>query len=120
MKVRSSLKNLKTRDRNNKLIKRKGKLYIINKKNPRMKARQGQSDLPMEYIAILAFLLGLPFTYTQLEVKKIENKYPPLGYFKNIDGYNIHYTDIGSGQPVVLLHSQPANERQFDLSLIHI
>ena len=27
----------------------------------------------------------------------------------------IDYTDIGSGQPVVLLHSQPANERQFDL-----
>ena len=69
----------------------------------------------MEYIAILAFILGLPFTYTQLEVKKIENKYPPLGYFKNIDGYNIHYTDIGSGQPIVLLHSQPANERQFDV-----
>ena len=41
MKVRSSLKNLKTRDRNNKLVKRKGKLYIINKMNPRMKARQG-------------------------------------------------------------------------------
>ena len=41
MKVRSSLKNLKPRDRNNKLIKRKGKLYVINKKNPRMKARQG-------------------------------------------------------------------------------
>ncbi|MDC0032321.1 alpha/beta hydrolase [Pelagibacteraceae bacterium] len=69
----------------------------------------------MEYIAILVFILGLPLTYTQLEVKKIENKYPPLGYFKNIDGYNIHYTDIGSGQPVVLLHSQPANERQFDV-----
>ena len=41
MKVRSSLKNLKTRDRNNKLVKRKGKLYIINKMNPRMKSRQG-------------------------------------------------------------------------------
>ena len=41
MKVRSSLNNLKTRDRNNKLVKRKGKLYIINKMNPRMKARQG-------------------------------------------------------------------------------
>ena len=41
MKVRSSLKNLKTRDRNNKLIKRKGRLYVINKRNPRMKARQG-------------------------------------------------------------------------------
>ena len=69
----------------------------------------------MEYIAILAFILGLPFTYTQLEVKKIENKYPPLGYFKNVDGFNIHYTDIGSGQPIVLLHSQPTNERQFDV-----
>ena len=41
MKVRSSLKNLKARDRNNKLIKRKGRLYVINKRNPRMKARQG-------------------------------------------------------------------------------
>ncbi len=69
----------------------------------------------MEYIAILAIILGLPFTYTQLEVRKIENKYPPLGYFKNIDNLNIHYTDIGSGKPIILLHSQPANERQFDL-----
>ena len=69
----------------------------------------------MEYITILAFILGIPFTYTQLEIKKIENKYPPLGYFKNIDGLKIHYTDDGSGQPVVLLHSQPSNERQFNL-----
>jgi Ribosomal protein L36. len=32
MKVVSSLKSLKKRDLNNKLIKRKGKLYVINKK----------------------------------------------------------------------------------------
>jgi len=41
MKVVSSLKTLKKRDLNNKLVKRKGKLYVINKKNPRMKSRQG-------------------------------------------------------------------------------
>ena len=41
MKVVSSLKSLKKRDLNNKLVKRKGKLYVINKKNPRMKSRQG-------------------------------------------------------------------------------
>ena len=41
MKVASSLKSLKKRDLNNKLVKRKGKLYVINKKNPRMKSRQG-------------------------------------------------------------------------------
>lgn len=69
----------------------------------------------MVYVAILVFILGLPFTFTQIEVKKIENKYPPQGLFKTINNLKIHYTDIGSGQPVVLLHSQPANERQFDL-----
>jgi large subunit ribosomal protein L36 len=41
MKVVNSLKSLKGRDRNNRLIRRKGRVYIINKKNPRMKARQG-------------------------------------------------------------------------------
>ena len=41
MKIASSLKSLKKRDLNSKLVKRKGKLYIINKKNPRFKARQG-------------------------------------------------------------------------------
>ncbi|MEZ5814963.1 MAG: type B 50S ribosomal protein L36 [Alphaproteobacteria bacterium] len=41
MKVTNSLKTLKTRDRNNRVIRRKGRVYVINKKNPRMKARQG-------------------------------------------------------------------------------
>ena len=41
MKVVSYLKSLKKRDINNKVVKRRGKIYVINKKNPRMKARQG-------------------------------------------------------------------------------
>jgi len=41
MKVRNSLRSLKKRDKDNKLVRRKGRTYIINKKNPRMKARQG-------------------------------------------------------------------------------
>ena len=41
MKVASSLKSLKKRDLNSKLVKRRGKLYVINKKNPKFKARQG-------------------------------------------------------------------------------
>ena len=41
MKIASSLKSLKKRDLNTKLVKRRGKLYVINKKNPRFKARQG-------------------------------------------------------------------------------
>lgn len=41
MKVTNSLKTLKKRDRNNRVIRRRGRTYVINKKNPRMKARQG-------------------------------------------------------------------------------
>lgn len=41
MKVRNSLKGLMKRHRDNKIIRRKGRVYIINKTNPRFKARQG-------------------------------------------------------------------------------
>lgn len=41
MRVINSLKSAKKRDKNNKIVRRKGRLYVINKKNPRYKARQG-------------------------------------------------------------------------------
>jgi large subunit ribosomal protein L36 len=41
MKVRNSLKSLIKRHRDNRLVRRKGRVYIINKTNPRFKARQG-------------------------------------------------------------------------------
>ena len=41
MKVVNSLKTAKKRDKNCQIVRRKGRVYVINKKNPRMKARQG-------------------------------------------------------------------------------
>ncbi|CAN7502072.1 50S ribosomal protein L36 [Metarhizobium album] len=41
MKIKNSLKSLKARHRDNRLVRRKGRIYIINKQNPRFKARQG-------------------------------------------------------------------------------
>lgn len=41
MKVVNSLKSARKRDKNCRIVRRKGRLYVINKKNPRMKARQG-------------------------------------------------------------------------------
>ena len=41
MKVLNSLGSAKKRDKNSQLVRRKGRLYLINKKNPRFKARQG-------------------------------------------------------------------------------
>jgi len=41
MKIRNSLKSLRERHRDNQLVRRKGRVYIINKTQPRYKARQG-------------------------------------------------------------------------------
>jgi large subunit ribosomal protein L36 len=41
MKVRNSLKSLRGRHRDNRLVRRKGRVYIINKTQARFKARQG-------------------------------------------------------------------------------
>jgi large subunit ribosomal protein L36 len=41
MKVVASLKTIKNRDKNCRVIRRKGRVYVINKRNPRFKARQG-------------------------------------------------------------------------------
>lgn len=41
MKVRSSLKSLKSRHRDCRVIRRRGRVYVINKTNRRFKARQG-------------------------------------------------------------------------------
>jgi large subunit ribosomal protein L36 len=41
MKIRNSLRAAKVRDKNCRVVRRRGRVYVINKKNPRMKARQG-------------------------------------------------------------------------------
>ena len=41
MKVRNSLKSAKTRDRNCVVVRRRGRVYVLNKRNKRFKARPG-------------------------------------------------------------------------------
>lgn len=41
MKVRNSLKSLRSRHRDNRIVRRKGRVYIINKTHRKFKARQG-------------------------------------------------------------------------------
>jgi large subunit ribosomal protein L36 len=41
MKIRNSLRSLIKRHRENRLVRRRGRVYIINKKQKRYKARQG-------------------------------------------------------------------------------
>ena len=41
MKVRNSLRSLKSRHRDCRIVRRKGRVYVINKTQRRFKARQG-------------------------------------------------------------------------------
>jgi large subunit ribosomal protein L36 len=41
MKVVNSLKTMRSRHKACRLVRRKGRVYVINKLNPRFKARQG-------------------------------------------------------------------------------
>jgi large subunit ribosomal protein L36 len=41
MKVINSLKSAKKRHRDCRVVRRKGRVYVINKTNPRFKSRQG-------------------------------------------------------------------------------
>ena len=41
MKIRNSLKSLRGRHRDNRIVRRKGRVFIINKTQKRFKARQG-------------------------------------------------------------------------------
>jgi large subunit ribosomal protein L36 len=41
MKVVNSLKSMKNRHKDCRVVRRRGRMYVINKTNPRFKARQG-------------------------------------------------------------------------------
>lgn len=43
MQVLSSLKSAKSRDKHCQVVRRKGRVFVINKVNPRFKAVQGKS-----------------------------------------------------------------------------
>lgn len=41
MKIVNSLKSMKNRHKGCRVVSRRGRIYVINKQNPRFKARQG-------------------------------------------------------------------------------
>lgn len=45
MKVTSSLSSQKKRNANCQIVRRRGQVFVINKSNPRFKARQGGSGM---------------------------------------------------------------------------
>ena len=60
-------------------------------------------------------LLGL---MTQIGAMRTERAFPPIGEFALIDGVKLHYTQRGSGRPIVLIHGASTSLRDFEASLV--
>ena len=67
MKIFNSLKSVKGRDRNNRMVRRKGRVYIINKKNPKFK-----------YSVSLLFIPNCPILYLFPKLSKHHDEW--LGF----------------------------------------
>ncbi len=64
----------------------------------------------------LAALTGLGHL-TRRKARAAEDTHPPLGKIIDIDGFRVHYTDIGTGPTLILLHGAGGNLRDFTFAL---
>lgn len=77
----------------------------------------------MTFLKYLIFAIGsigaLLMLYTYGATKWLENQFPPLGQFVEVDGERLHYLAEGKGQPIVLLHGANASLRDMEASIFH-
>jgi pimeloyl-ACP methyl ester carboxylesterase len=66
-------------------------------------------------VPILASLLAV---ISVAGVRDIEQSWPPVGRYVDVDGYRLHYTDHGSGPAVVLIHGASSSLLEFQVSLV--
>lgn len=62
-----------------------------------------------------AVLAGLALA-NHAAARRAERKHPPKGKFIEVDGVRLHYTDRGSGQPIVLIHGNAVSGDDYDTS----
>ncbi|PKR85406.1 alpha/beta fold hydrolase [Heyndrickxia camelliae] len=62
---------------------------------------------------IFLIVIGLLYTYSQVQFKKSEEAFPPDGKFITVGNYKLHYISEGTGQPVVFLHGGMLSSRDF-------
>ncbi len=62
-----------------------------------------------------AALAGLALA-NHAAARRAEREHPPRGKFMEVDGVRLHYTDRGSGQPIVLIHGNAVSGDDYDTS----
>ena len=68
--------------------------------------------------ALLAGAAGLAAlaVANHLAARRAERRHPPKGSFIEVDGVRLHYTDRGTGSPVVLIHGNMVSGDDYDTS----
>lgn len=76
----------------------------------------------MPWLTLTLLLLGALAGVTQLEARRLEARFPPVGDFAEVDGVRLHYTDTGPRDtdtpPIVLLHGASTSLLDFHASLL--
>lgn len=65
--------------------------------------------------AVGAALAGAAL-YNRQAADQAERDHPPRGRFTVVDGVRVHYLDVGSGSPILLLHGNGATAEDFVIS----
>ena len=68
--------------------------------------------IALAFAAILAVLAALNYT----AARWAERRNPPKGAFLEVDGVRLHYSDRGSGRPVVLVHGNAVTGDDYNTS----
>ena len=67
-------------------------------------------------LAVGAIALGTLAVANHLIARLAERRHPPAGSFIEVDGVRLHYTDRGTGRPVVLIHGNMGSGTDYDTS----
>lgn len=75
-------------------------------------------QMPARHSAILAGVAGLAAlaVANHAAARRAERKHPAEGHFITVDGVRLHYTDRGTGSPVVLVHGNAVSGHDYDTS----
>jgi pimeloyl-ACP methyl ester carboxylesterase len=71
----------------------------------------------MNWLVAIALILPSLAILTRLGALAAEQRHPPAGAFAEIEGVRLHYTDAGSGPPIVLVHGASTSLLDFQASI---
>ncbi|MDI6694694.1 MAG: alpha/beta hydrolase [Anaerolineales bacterium] len=67
-------------------------------------------------IGVLAALFVALWIWTDLIVRRAEQRFPPIGKFIKVNELRLHYVERGTGQTVILLHGDSGSVLDFTIS----